>query len=426
MSNTDPSICIVIPTRNRATLAKNAIQSALADEQLDVRVIVSDNSTDELDLADLSAYCEMLDVPKLSYIRPPAPIGLAEHWEWAMQQALKNTKSSHILFLTDRMIFKDTELQKIFSVVRSFPNDVITYSHDVIDDSRRPIQLVQESWTGNLYSITSEELLRLSAKMIHLHVLPRMMNCVVPRTVFERILSDFGNIFDDTAPDFMFAYRCLAISDRILYLDRTSLVHYAQNLSTGGNQSKGIFDKATIEHFKKTGNMDFNYAAPIPGFITLNNSIIHAYCHVKDQSQNSKFPAINQELYYKMIDHEIGAITNLEIQHQMRVLLSKQIRDPKELTRQKFLKLRNFIFSWRCWNVKFRWILTGSKFLPVWKLFNRYPGIKMPAVRQTISEFETVESALKFARTEPSRCNSGISYLETLAEFKPVPNTTLS
>ena len=105
MSLNYTNLLIVIPTRNRANFAINAINSVLEQENCNLEVIVSDNSTDEADILKLSSYCHQLDDKRLRYICPPKPLTMAQHWDWAMRQALQISSANHIAFLTDRTLF---------------------------------------------------------------------------------------------------------------------------------------------------------------------------------------------------------------------------------------------------------------------------------------------------------------------------------
>src|SRR6187401_1943176 len=96
---------IVIPSRNRPDIAPNAIRSVLAESHRDdVQVVVSDNSTIEENRRLLERACAQLRDDRLHYIRPPAPLPMPDHWEWAMNTAMARFEANHFSVLTDRMI----------------------------------------------------------------------------------------------------------------------------------------------------------------------------------------------------------------------------------------------------------------------------------------------------------------------------------
>src|SRR5688572_32849048 len=61
---------VVIPTRNRAALAMNAIRSVLHQPVENVEVMVSDNSTSETEREALANYCAAFAGKHLRYVRP--------------------------------------------------------------------------------------------------------------------------------------------------------------------------------------------------------------------------------------------------------------------------------------------------------------------------------------------------------------------
>src|SRR5712691_2502676 len=142
---------VIIPTRNRAELARNALDSVLSQPDCEVRVLVSDNSTTSADRAELSRYCQQLRHERLRYLTPPEPLPTTQHWDWAIQQALSLYDSRHFTFLTDRMMFKPDVLRPLLEIVRVYPDKILSYMHDKVDDFSSPAVLHQYTWTGNLY-----------------------------------------------------------------------------------------------------------------------------------------------------------------------------------------------------------------------------------------------------------------------------------
>src|SRR5690606_38234396 len=100
----------IIHRRNRIHLSLTIISSLFPYLSPNVRVMVSDNSIDTAQVKTLCEFCEKLGDANIIYRRPDQPLNLGEHWEWALQQALMDAEVTHVLFLTDRMVFKKNEL----------------------------------------------------------------------------------------------------------------------------------------------------------------------------------------------------------------------------------------------------------------------------------------------------------------------------
>jgi len=80
-----PLVTIGIPTRNRASFLERAVRSALAQEAVEIEVVVSDNaSTDET--ADLCTALERADA-RLRYVRQPADIGAEANFRAVLDAA---------------------------------------------------------------------------------------------------------------------------------------------------------------------------------------------------------------------------------------------------------------------------------------------------------------------------------------------------
>ncbi len=129
-----------VPTRNRAALASSAIRSVLDHPDCPVKVLVSDNSTDMVERDTLARFCEQRGDERVHYIRPPMPLAASPHWNWVVEQALSNDVN-HVTFLTDRMIFKPHELKTVYEIVARYPDRILCYMHDRVEDHEQPVKL---------------------------------------------------------------------------------------------------------------------------------------------------------------------------------------------------------------------------------------------------------------------------------------------
>lgn len=306
---------VVIPTRNRAGLAMNAIRSALA-EAAAAQVLVSDNSTEPGEIETLARFCEGLADERVRYVRPPAPLIMSEHWDWAMQQALRSN-CSHFTILSDRMMFKRGQLKTVAGIARQYPDQIICYMHDTVLDFNAPYIVEQLDWTGNLYEVTAARLLTLSAEsVIYDASIPRMLNCLVPRGVFTAIKERFGNVFSSISPDWNFCYRALEVVDSLLFLSKAVLVQYGLSRSNGQSAHRGVKNSA-FEDFLKSLPKPLNSDAPFPEIVTVWNAIINEYCFTKREAQSTKFPELDMEKYMQALAVGISWIEDPEVRQEM-------------------------------------------------------------------------------------------------------------
>ena len=344
-------IVVVIPTRNRAQIAKNAVRSVL-DEHIDgVQIMVSDNSTAEPEREELSNFCAALDDSRVRYVRPSDSMAMPAHWEWAIEEALAFYDADHFTYLTDRMMFKTGGLKEVLDVASRYDDKVISYNHDRIVDHVRPIHVDHYPSTGKLWEVPTERLSWLVSQGALHHGLPRMLNCIVPRAVLDRFKARFGNVFASIAPDFNFCFRCLDLEESILFLDKSPLFHYALNRSNGASVSRG---EMTVDNADFTANLPVdssirNYATPIPQLNTAVNAVFNEYLIYKQETMSQRFFDIDFQKYLEINAVEITEVSDPQLKAEMLSLLEKHgFRDrassPPDQNGQNWLKrARSFI-----------------------------------------------------------------------------------
>jgi glycosyltransferase involved in cell wall biosynthesis len=334
---------VVIPTRNRADLVRNAIASVLSQARPDIRVLVSDNSTTGADRAELVRYCQELGSEQVRYVCPPQLLPMSQHWNWAVEQALSLGSATHFTILADRMVFKPEALAALISITAAHPDRLLCYMHDRVDDFAPPYKVQQYEWTGKLYEVSSNRLLWLSANSVMYDAcVPRMLNCIVPRTVLDAIRSRFGSVFASNAPDWNFAYRVLDLLDSVLFFHKAMLVHYALRRSSGESAHRGVTN-STLQQFLKDLPAPLNVAAPYPEIITVWNAVVGEYLSAKQESQSGKLPALNMERYVHALAIGIASIEDPEIKRDMRQKLMARGGNPLHRFRQHLPILRELM-----------------------------------------------------------------------------------
>ncbi len=421
------SLVVLVPTRNRATLARAAILSALEDDVSDVSVVVSDNSTEPAEQEELSTWCRDQSAARLRYIRPPEEMPMAVHWDWALQQAFELTGATHISYLTDRMVFRRGAVRRLMNVTRYFPDDVITYSHDSLDDYHRPIRLEELAWTGNVISIPSPLLLKtFAACRIDLAMpLPRLLNSIIPLVVANHVRTRYGYVCGDSvAPDFRFAFRCLTVVDGVLYFDRSELLSYALERSQGANYSRGSAGRDALDFAANLRGRAMNWASPVPEFVTSGNTMVSEYCATLTESDKGVLPPVVLSAYLDYVRQELAQIEDPAGKARMLDLLRRESERLRVVPGRKHHRLRrlarilrsasdtlDFAASLICLRLPgFRGLpllgpaLDRRNFLPVRREFaadadalNRARSVLRPA-KQGSSAFELMLTSVSSAR----------------------------
>ena len=321
MSTEYTGTILVIPTRNRASLAESAIRSVMSQIRDNVRVLVSDNSTSPDAVQQLANFCNAIADDRLRYIRPPQSLLMSPHWDWALRRALDLWDYSHVSFLTDRMIFKPGVLNELAHVASLSPDKIVSYMHDRVADNQYPIRLDQHPWTGALFHVNAARLLELSSQSIIHEMLPRMLNSLVPRRVLTELDKRHGKMFDSHAPDFNFCYRALALEESIVFYDKALLVHYALDRSNGAAASAGTTGEDREDYISGLKEQDGHFATPIPEILTARNCVAHEYCVVRRENQSARFPALEMGPYLDAIAGEVAEMTNPQLKQETQELL---------------------------------------------------------------------------------------------------------
>ena len=236
-----PFFSIVIPTRNRPKLFREALQSALEQDFDDFEVVVSDNSSDEDTQAIIRTF---RDNPRLSAFRAEN-LSMPAHWEFATLKA----RGRYVLVLPDRSVLKRHALRTIHAAICSSKRDVLVCSWrwSLFDDS---LNLVYADYPV----VQADEVLNLPSKNIIRsfatggaripYDLPRGLNSCYRYDLADEIRSKHGALFLPLSPDFTSAFLLLAHAENVLFLDTAIVISQGLGVSNGGvvSRSKAAAD----------------------------------------------------------------------------------------------------------------------------------------------------------------------------------------
>lgn len=78
-----PKFSIVVPTRDREATLRFTLQTCEHQDFDDYEIVVSDNST----TTATRELVESIATPRIRYVRPPEPMAMSDHWDFAISQA---------------------------------------------------------------------------------------------------------------------------------------------------------------------------------------------------------------------------------------------------------------------------------------------------------------------------------------------------
>lgn len=328
------SVAILIPTRNRADLAIDAIRSllAIADPRL-LHVIVSNNSSEPGHVRRLSDYCERSPDSRLVHIRPPHSLPMAEHWDWAIGEALERSEATHLALHYDRRVSK-AELSLLFDVATQRPDLPVTYLIDLIHEWQGRFFAHRMKWSGGVYEIRTSRALDLASRgaLTDLwQAFPVLVNCITPRSVLERVRDRFGNFCASTSPESSFGFRFSAIAETYCHFDRPLAIHYGSARSNGLGWVRGETSGAFGDFLGLHGDRPWLDAAPIPGLSLGQNIFYHEYMLVRRAVGQDRFPPVEMEGYLRDLARGLLFVADPGRRSEMRdVLVSHGWKDDSE------------------------------------------------------------------------------------------------
>ncbi len=383
---------VVIPTRNRAAIAANAIRSVLNQPPENVAVLVSDNSTSETERDALAEFCAKQADSRLRYVRPPEALSMPAHWDWAIHEALRSYDASHFLYLTDRMMFRKGALSEVLKLAALYPDKLITYNQDRIVDNESPIRVEQCPGTGKLLEVDSLRFTWLLSQAVFHPGLPRMNNSVVPRAVLARIDERFGTVFASISPDFNFCCRCLEMEESILFYDKSPIFHYALARSNGASVTRG---EMTPDYRDFTANLPAAnaiwHATPIPELNTAVNAVFHEYFLFRQETGSDRFFPVDYEKYLQANANEVEEIIDPQLKAEMlSLLVSSGYRVPAKNGAHDAAPLGHRF------KAKMKRIATAPPTTSAWLFAARNLGVRPPGENQF--DFPTVDDAIDYAQ----------------------------
>lgn len=294
------SVAIVIPTRNRAPLAIAAIRSLLSiDHPRLACILVSNNSSEPRHARALADFCEASDDPRLIHIAPPRALAMADHWDWATQQALEHSDASHFALHYDRRISLP-DLRLVLDLTARWPDRPITYLLDIVYPALGRFFVRQMPWSGGLFEITTRRAVELASQGLLTDLwqaFPVLVNCFTPRAVIERVRDRFGSVCASTSPESCFGFRFAAVAESYLHFDRALGVHYGYAHSNGMGYMRGDASGTFGDFLTLHGDRPWLAAAPIPGLTLGQNSFYHEYALVQREAGIERFPPIDWNGY---------------------------------------------------------------------------------------------------------------------------------
>lgn len=252
-----PFFSILIPTRGRPDLLRDAVASALFQEFDDFEVVVSDNCNDDRTKKVLD---EFRHHNRLRCIRPDRLLPMPAHWEFASLHA----EGTYVLFLTDRSVLKRHALKTIYNAINATDGGVpvCSWRWSLYDDvSRREFGDSPIRVGAGLTMLASRLVASDFAKGSHQYPysLPRGLNSCYQNELVKSLRDRFGTVFKPISPDFTSAFLLLANVNDVLFIDQALFISQGLSLSNGGD----AYTKTATAYLESLGDQDWFTQVPI-------------------------------------------------------------------------------------------------------------------------------------------------------------------
>ncbi len=254
-----PLFSIVIPTKNRPDLLRDAISSVLLQDFDDYELIISDNFNDE---RTVNVINEFKNDKRVNHIRTEKELNMPDSWEFAT----KNTKGIYTLMLSDRAFLKQGALKDIHDVITQSKEDIPVYfwPHGYFDEKRGVLK--DEKREEDIKIFKSIDLIKKYIRTIDTNLLPIPLTGCYRSDLAQKIRKDIGRIFMPVSPDNS-GVLLLAYVNSVAYIPRP-LVY---------------FQGSAVSNLPRVGSN------PWPYFRSLNMPVPYRFVPIKAPIVNSSY-----------------------------------------------------------------------------------------------------------------------------------------
>jgi glycosyltransferase involved in cell wall biosynthesis len=238
----NPFFSVVIPTKNRAKLIGDAIESVLMQNFDDFELIVSDNHNGEETIQVLEKY---KNNPKVKIIRPSEELNMINHWEFATKHAI----GKYVILLADRKVLYQGALKKIKETTQKYPDiNAFSFGVQVYNEIEQkmgwcnPVGRTKKWKTNDLIEnfLNTNIFYRESYDSFF----PKTLNGMFKNSYATKIRDNFGNYFNNhgvTTPDYSSFFVNCALNEEIVYIGEKIILTQGEVTSNGRNFGMGKF-----------------------------------------------------------------------------------------------------------------------------------------------------------------------------------------
>lgn len=236
-----PFFSVLIPTRNRPELARQAVESALSQEFINTEIVIIDNNLDD---STKNALNHITD-SRYVYLRT-GDLSMPDNWEFAFQQA----QGEYILLLPDRDVFTSPKsLSVLAEVLEKTGVKIVSYNWATQQNDGR---IQWRAYDNKLHRVQSQDLIKAFLNgeyRLFADRAPKGLNCCFHRELADVIRERWGALCPPISPDYTMAYQLLMLVSEYVYFNAPIFTQTHEDISNGSmtkRSSEGV-RKALIE-----------------------------------------------------------------------------------------------------------------------------------------------------------------------------------
>lgn len=301
-TNQNPFFSIVIPTKNRPILLRDAIESVLLQDFEDFELIVSDNFNEQETQDVIASFSQH---PKFHSIRTDTELNMIDHWEFAT----KHASGEYVIVLADRKVLYQSALKKIAKTIKKYPK-INTFSFGVQTYDEIHHKMGWNNSIGKTQIFETKTLITNLLKENYFSVrsldiyFPKTLNGCYRNAYASELRREFGNYFNTkgvTTPDYSsFIINC-ALNQKIVYIGEKLILTQGEQMSNGRIFGAGKFQNYMDKLGLQNPYIDVRIKAPL----IYNLLHVDFFCIQKHFKRNIENYSIDLSNYYRTNYYEI-------------------------------------------------------------------------------------------------------------------------
>ncbi|WP_291550121.1 glycosyltransferase family A protein [Bosea sp. (in: a-proteobacteria)] len=234
-----PRFSVLIPTRDRPSYVRNALESVLEQSFDDFEVIVCDNYKKRSCKPEVEAFGD----PRVRYLNPSSALAMHDNWEFAIDQA----RGDFVLVLIDKTLLRLNALERLQAATLSHPAEIYSWTSDAYyltheqdgDVGQGYLVPVRAAGEEPFYVDCKEEMAARVSFRTRLgsegpsYAYGKICFGAFSRTLISKIKARFGKVCPLISPDYTSKTLALLSTDKLVDLNNSCAVHLNTQISNG-------------------------------------------------------------------------------------------------------------------------------------------------------------------------------------------------